>query len=366
MISFLDLKNINNRFSSDFEVVFKDFLKSGQCILGDSLRSFENSFAKYCGTKYCVGVACGLDALTLIFKGYIQLGKLNIGDEVIVPANTYIATILSIINSGLKPVLVEPSKNRFNLSANNIKPFVSEKTKAILLVHLYGELLEMQEINDLANEHGLLTIEDAAQAHGATLDNGKKAGGVSNAAAFSFYPSKNLGALGDGGAMTTNDFELFNTIQKLRNYGSSEKYVNEIIGVNSRLDELQAAFLSVKLKYLDNDNNHRRLIANYYLKGINNKKIKLPDYDFSKAHVFHLFVIRCENRDELQTYLLNNGVQTAIHYPVPPHKQKALKEYSHLRLPNTEQIHNEVLSLPVSPVQTLEETKIIITLLNKF
>ncbi len=366
MIKFLDLKKINNRFDSEFKNMFSIFLNSGQYILGSHLDKFENEYAQYCGTKFCVGVASGLDALTLIFKGYIELGRLKIGDEVIVPANTYIATILSIINTGLKPVLVEPSENRFNLSVNNIKPFVSEKTKAIVVVHLYGELVEMKQINDLANEYNLLTIEDAAQAHGASLDNGKKAGGVSNAAAFSFYPSKNLGSLGDGGAVTTNDFKLFKIIKTLRNYGSSEKYINEIKGVNSRLDELQAAFLLVKLKYLDIDNNHRRLIANYYLKGINNRKIILPNYNSSKAHVFHLYVIKCKDRDQLQEYLLQNGIQTAIHYPIPPHKQNALSEYSNLKLPITEQIHDDVLSLPISPVQTVEETKKIITLLNKF
>lgn len=366
MIKFLDVKKINTRFQSDFENVFSSFLDKGNYILGSYLEKFESEFSEFCGVTYCIGVASGLDALTLILKGYIQLGKLNNGDEIIVPANTYIATVLSIVNAGLKPVLVEPSKGRFNLSICNIKPFVSEKTKAILLVHLYGELVEMEEINALANEYGMLTIEDAAQAHGAISNAGKKSGSLSHAAAFSFYPSKNLGALGDGGAVTTNDIELFDRVKKLRNYGSSKKYINDIIGVNSRLDELQAAFLSIKLKLLDNDNTHRRLIASFYLKEINNKKIMLPNHDFSDAHVFHLFVIRCKKRDKLQEYLLNNGVQTAIHYPIPPHKQNALKEYSHLKFQNTEQIHNEVLSLPISPVQTVDDTKKIVTLLNKF
>ena len=366
MIKFLDVKKINTRFQSDFENVFSSFLDKGNYILGSYLQKFESEFAEFCGVTYCIGVASGLDALTLILKGYIQLGKLNSGDEVIVPANTYIATVLSIVNAGLKPVLVEPSKGMFNLSIYDIKPFVSEKTKAILLVHLYGELVEMEEINTLANEYGMLTIEDAAQAHGAISNAGNKSGSLSHAAAFSFYPSKNLGALGDGGAVTTNDYELYKMIQKLRNYGSSEKYINEYIGVNSRLDELQAAFLSIKLNFLNSDNIHRRQIASYYINGIDNCKITLPNSIFSDSHVFHLFVIRTKFRDQLQEYLLNNGVQTSIHYPIPPHKQKALNKFSHLKLPISEKIHREVLSLPISPVQTFEDTKKIVSILNQF
>ena len=366
MIPFLDIQKLNNRFSKDFELVFKDFLKRGQCILGDNLSSFETEFARYCGTEYCIGVASGLDAIELILKGYIELGQLKKGDHVIVPANTYIATILAIVNSNLVPVFIEPTDGGFNISVRNIERNITPKVKIILAVHLYGELADMKAINSIAKANNLLVIEDAAQAHGAISNTGKKSGSLSDAAAFSFYPSKNLGALGDGGAVTTNDFELFQIIQKLRNYGSSEKYINDIIGVNSRLDELQAAFLLIKLKFLDIDNIHRRLIASYYLKEINNKKILLPDYGFSDDHVFHLFVIRCKKRDELQAYLLKNGIQTAIHYPISPHKQKALKEYSHLRLPYTEKIHNEVLSLPISPVQTHDDTKKIVTLLNKF
>ena len=366
MIKFLDLKKINVRFESEFKNKFSLFLNSGKYILSDKLQIFESEFAKYCGTEYCIGVASGLDAIELILKGYIELGQLKKGDHVIVPANTYIATILAIVNSNLVPVFIEPTDGGFNISVRNIERNITPKVKIILAVHLYGELADMKAINSIAKANNLLVIEDAAQAHGATNNTNIKAGNLSNAGAFSFYPSKNLGALGDGGAITTNDFNLFNTVNKLRNYGSSEKYLNDIKGVNSRLDELQAAFLSVKLKLLDFDNKLRRDNANYYFKHITNEKILLPNHNLTNSHVYHLFVIRTKNRDKLQEYLLNNGVQTAIHYPIPPHKQNALKEYSHLKLPNTEQIHNEVLSLPISPVQTVDDTKKIVTLLNKF
>lgn len=365
MIPFLDVQQINTRFEAEFKTLFSDFLDEGHCVLGNRLLQFENEFAAFCGTKYSIGVASGLDAITLIFKGYIELGKLKIGDEVIVPAHTYIASILGIINAGLVPILVDVN-NGFNISALDIKPHITPKTKAILVVHLYGELVEIDDINSLAKTKELLIIEDAAQAHGAISSNGKKAGNLTNAGAFSFYPSKNLGALGDGGAITTNDQNLFSVIHKLRNYGTSTKYVNDIKGLNSRLDELQAAFLSVKLKRLETDNERRRQIANYYLEHINNDTIVLPNYNGSQNHVFHLFVVRIKKREELQDYLLQHNIQTVIHYPIPPHKQKALIEFSDLSFPNTEQLHDEVLSLPMSPIQTLETTAQIVTLLNKF
>ncbi|PHS09713.1 MAG: aminotransferase [Kordia sp.] len=366
MIPFLDVQQLNARFESVFKNVFADFLNAGQCILGNKLMQFENEFAEYCGTKHCVGVASGLDAITLLCKGYIELGKLKVGDEVLVSANTYIASILGLINAGLIPVLVEPNENEFIISVENIEKQITTKIKMILAVHLYGELADMKEINVLAKKHGLLVIEDAAQAHGAVDVNGVKAGNLSDGGAFSFYPSKNLGALGDGGAITTNNQELFAIVQKLRNYGASEKYKNDIKGVNSRLDELQAAFLSIKLKQLDADNNKRRVLAKYYFEHINNNKITLPSYNVSDSHVFHVFVIKCKSRNELQKYLLNNEIQTVIHYPIPPHKQKALKEYGYLKLPITEQIHDEVLSLPISPIQTISATKKIVSILNKF
>lgn len=366
MIKFLDVQQINARFEEAFKKSFSDFLNVGHCILGEKVTQFEREFALYCGTNHCVGVASGLDAITLLCKGYIQLGKLKIGDEVLVPANTYIASILGVVNAGLIPVFVEPTLDGFNISVENIEEQVTVKTKMILAVHLYGELADMKGINILARKYDLLVIEDAAQAHGAMDVNNLKSGNLSNAGAFSFYPSKNLGALGDGGAITTNDLTLFEVIRKLRNYGASGKYKNDIKGVNSRLDELQAAFLSIKLKQLDADNNSRRAIANYYFKHINNDVICLPKYNGSKNHVFHVFVIRCKKRDELKEYLFRNGVQTVIHYPIAPHKQKALHDYTYLKLPITEQIHEEVLSLPISPIQTISDTKKIISIINQF
>jgi len=366
MIKFLDVQQINARFEVAFKKSFSDFLNVGHCILGEKVVQFETEFARYCGTKHCIGVASGLDAITLLCNGYIQLGKLKLGDEVMVPANTYIASILGVINAGLTPVFIEPTHDSFNISSENIEKQITAKTKMILAVHLYGELAGMKTINMLAKKYGLLVIEDAAQAHGAVEKGNLKAGSLSSAGAFSFYPSKNLGALGDGGAITTNDSELFEVIMKLRNYGTSEKYKNDIKGVNSRLDELQAAFLSIKLKQLDADNDNRRAIANYYIKYINNDKICLPKYNGSMGHVFHVFVIRCKKRGELQEYLLSNGIQTVIHYPIPPHKQKALHEYAYLKLPITEQIHDEVLSLPISPIQTSADTQKIVSILNQF
>ncbi|MGB0896759.1 MAG: DegT/DnrJ/EryC1/StrS family aminotransferase [Flavobacteriaceae bacterium] len=366
MIPFLDVQKINARFEAEFKTAFSDFLEIGQCVLGNQVLNFESDFAAYCGTKHSIGVASGLSAIELIFKSYIELGKLKKGDEVIVPANTYIASILGVINAGLKPVLVDVSEGMYNLTASEIEQHVTSQTKVILVVHLYGELVEMKKINSLAKQNQLLVVEDAAQAHGALSFEDRRAGNLSDAAAFSFYPSKNLGALGDGGAVTTNNDELDKMVRKLRNYGTSSKYVNEVKGGNSRLDELQATFLSTKLKVLDADNSHRRKIANYYLQHIKNDKITLPNYNGEQNHVFHLFVVRCKQRDELQQYLLENNIQTVIHYPIPPHKQKALKEYNQKSFPETEVLHNQVLSLPISPVQTLNQTAHIVSILNQF
>lgn len=368
MIAFLDLKKINAPYEIAFQEKMKSVLENGWYILGNEVTTFENSFANYCGTKHCMGVGNGFDALVLIFKGFIQLGKLQKGDEVIVPANTYIASILAILEADLVPVLVEPKLETYNLNPDLIQEIITSKTKAILAVHLYGQLAEMDAINEIARQNDLLVIEDAAQAHGAVSDFGKS-GNLSNAAAFSFYPGKNLGALGDGGAVTTNDDHLAKVIQSLRNYGSEEKYKNEYVGVNSRLDELQAAFLNVKLPNLDEENNIRKTIAKRYLNEIKNDKIILPTLSLrgtKQSHVFHLFVIRTENRDELQQYLLENGIQTMIHYPVPPHRQKAFSNWKHLSFPITEKIHNEVLSLPISPVMTMVELSFIIEILNKY
>lgn len=379
MIPFLDLKKINKPYEAAFQEKLKEVLANGWYILGNEVKEFETNFAKYCGTKYCSGTGNGFDALVLIFKAYMQLGKLQKGDEVIVPANTYIASILAILQADLIPILVEPKLETYNINPALIQEKITSKTKAILVVHLYGQLAEMDKINEIAVANDLLVIEDAAQAHGAEIDfrfqnddfrlqkSGKiKAGNLSDAAAFSFYPGKNLGSLGDAGAVTTNDSELAKMIQSLRNYGSETKYYNNHIGINSRLDELQAAFLNVKLPNLDRENEKRRTIAKRYLSEIKNEKITLPFWDLSNNHVFHLFVIRTQNRIALQEYLQKNGIQTVIHYPVPPHKQKALKDWNNMSFAITQKIHGEVLSLPISPVLTLDEAGYIVDVLNKY
>jgi dTDP-4-amino-4,6-dideoxygalactose transaminase len=366
MIPFLDLKAINQRFQEDFQKEFQHFLDSGYYILGNQVKLFEANFARYCETKHCIGVGNGLDALRLILEGYKILGKLKDGDEVLVASNTYIATILAIKQAGLKPILVEADLDTYNFELSALREAVSQKTKAIMPVHLYGQLSPMEAILALSRAHNLLIIEDAAQAHGAMDANGKRAGNIGDAAGFSFYPTKNLGALGDAGAVTTNDDALAETVAKLRNYGSSSKYVNEFLGLNSRLDELQAAFLNVKLPTLDADNERRRNIAKRYLSHIKNKKITLPTYDGSENHVFHLFVVRVESRNEFKDYLDRNGIGHLIHYPIPPHQQQALSEFAHLRFPNTEKIHNEIISLPISPVMTEDEVARVISVLNHF
>ena len=366
MIKFLDIHKINARFEAQFKQEFQCFLDSGRYILGDKLEQFEENFSSYCGTKYCLGISNGLDGLTLILKGYQALGKLKVGDEVIVPANTYIASILGIINAGLKPILVEPEEISFNISVSEIEKSITKNTKAIMAVHLYGQLAEMEIINAIAKKYGLLVVEDAAQAHGAKNRKGFKAGNLSDAAAFSFYPTKNLGALGDAGAIATNNNQLYQIVKKLRNYGSEKKYVNELKGFNNRMDELQAMFLDVKLKQLDNDNDKRRSIANRYLNEVKNSKIMLPNYDGSENHVFHLFVVRVRERDSFINYMEKHGVQTMIHYPIPPHKQNALNEFISLELPITESIHATVVSLPLSPVMSGSEVDFVIKTLNEY
>lgn len=365
MIKFLDLKKINEPYEIDFQEKLKSILEKGWYVLGNEVATFETNFANYCGTKYCIGVGNGFDALVLIFKAYIQLEKMQKGDEVIVPANTYIATILAILQADLVPVLVEPKLETYNINPDLISEKITSRTKAILAVHLYGQLAEINSINKIAEKNNLLIVEDAAQAHGAVLDF-RKAGNLSNAAAFSFYPGKNLGALGDGGLVATNDVELVKIIQSMRNYGSEKKYYTDYVGVNSRLDELQAAFLNVKLPNLDVENNRRKTIAKRYLSEINNPNIVLPIWDFSENHVFHLFVIRTKNRNKLQQYLLDNGIETMIHYPIPPHKQKAFKNWNHLSFLITEKIHEECLSLPMSSVLTDDEVGLIIQVLNRY
>lgn len=365
MIKFLDLQKINAEYKDEFQKKFQNFLDSGWYILGNEVKVFETNFAAYCSTKHCIGVANGLDALILIFRAYKELRKLKSGDEVIVPANTYIASIIAILQNDLVPVLVEPNIETYNIDPEEIAKHITPKTKAILAVHLYGQLADMNAINQLAKEHNLLVVEDAAQAHGAEL-NGSKAGKLSDASGFSFYPGKNLGALGDAGAITTNDDALAKTLFALRNYGSEEKYKNEFIGLNSRLDEIQAGFLNIKLADLDAQNQRRREIAKRYLSEIKNEKIVLPFYDDSVNHVFHLFVIRTSDRKQLQEYLEKHQIQTLIHYPIAPHKQKALKSFSHLSLPITEKIHREVLSIPLSHVLLDAEVSEIINRLNQY
>ena len=376
MIPFLDLKKVNAPYQAAFQGKLKLVLDNGWYILGKEVETFEKAFAEYCHSGYCIGVGNGFDAVVLIFKGYIELGKLQKGDEVIVPANTYIASILAILQADLVPVLVEPKLETYNINPDLIQEKITSKTKAILVVHLYGQLAEMDKITEIANQNNLLVIEDAAQAHGAVavvnsknqIPNSKFHTGknLKISQAYSFYPGKNLGCLGDGGAITTNDPELAKVLYSLRNYGSEKKYYNEYIGINSRLDELQASFLNLKLPNLDTDNDKRRAIAKRYLAEIKNEKITLPLWDFSENHVFHLFVIRTENREALQEYLMQNNIQTVIHYPVPPHKQKAFPDWNHLSLPITEKIHNEILSLPMSPVLTESEVSFVIKVLNRY
>lgn len=369
MIPFLDLKAINMQYRDQMITACTRVIDSGWYICGKELEEFEHNFANYCGTRYAIGVANGLDALILTLRAWKELGKLHEGDEVIVPSNTYIASILAISQNNLKPVLVEPDITTFNIDTKKIEAAITPKTKVILPVHLYGQLAAMPEIMTIAKKYNLLVLEDSAQSHGAEI-NGQKAGNWGNAAGFSFYPGKNLGALGDGGAITTNDAELAQMLKAIRNYGSHEKYKNLVPGVNSRLDEIQAAILNVKLKFLDQENQHRRHIADLYLKEIQNTAIELPCKNINTEtyaqHVWHLFVIRTKYREKLQQYLAENGVQTLIHYPIPPHKQQAYQEWNGLSFPVSEQIHAEVLSLPIGPTLSMDEAKQVVQLCNGF
>lgn len=364
-VDFLNLQRINKRFTEELREASNRVINSGWYIQGFELNKFESEFAKYCGTKHCIGVANGLDALILTLKAWKLMGKIKLDDEVLVPANTFIATILAISDVGLKAVLVEPDESTNNISPCHLKKHITSKTKVIIPVHLYGYICDMQEIKRIADEYNLLILEDSAQAHGA-IKSGAKAGSWGDAAAFSFYPGKNLGALGDAGAITTNCDELAMTVRALSNYGSNIKYEHIYKGVNSRLDEIQAAFLRVKLQYLDHDIMLRRNIANKYCTGIKNEEIKLPAIQNQEEHVWHLFVIKTEIRDELKIYLGNNGIQTLIHYPKPPHKQKAYSEWNHISLPITEKIHKQVLSLPMDPTMTDAEIEYVIQTVNGF
>ncbi|MGL5487912.1 MAG: DegT/DnrJ/EryC1/StrS family aminotransferase [Shewanella sp.] len=365
MINFLDLKSINKQYQQELKEACSRVIDSGWYIMGNELVQFETEFKEYCGTQHAIGVANGLDALILVLRAWKELGKLQAGDEVIVQANTYIASILAITENELVPVLVEPSPHTYNLTPELIKAAITPKTKAILPVHLYGYISPMREIMVIAKEHNLLVLEDCAQAHGAEI-NGVRAGNWGDAAGFSFYPGKNLGALGDAGAITTNDNELAQTLIALRNYGSQKKYENIYQGINSRLDEIQAAMLRVKLPYLETETARRQQISRAYRAGITNPLIILPRITDELAHVWHLFVVRCEKRDALQRYLAEQGIQTLIHYPIAPHKQHAYSHLNDLILPVTEEIHQQVLSLPLDPTMSEEATAQIIATINGF
>ena len=361
MIKFLDLKKINNRYREEIDSRIKNILDKGWYLQGEENENFTKNFANFCGTKFALGVANGLDALNLIIKAY---GFGN-GDEIIVPANTYIATILAISENGCIPILVEPDIKTYNINPDSIEEKITTKTKAIMVVHLYGQAVQMEKIWKIAKKYNLKIIEDSAQAHGAIYQE-NRTGNLGDASGFSFYPGKNLGCIGDGGAVTTNDEELFNKIKAIANYGSDRKYHHIYKGVNSRLDEIQAAVLDVKLKHLDSDNNKRREISKYYRENIKNSKIILPDTYDEKSHVWHIFAVKTQNRDEFQKYLTEKGIQTIIHYPTPPHKQGAYKEWNNLSFPITEEIHNTILSLPISPVMTDSEIEKVVEVVNEY
>jgi dTDP-4-amino-4,6-dideoxygalactose transaminase len=365
MIKFLDLQKINAQYEQELKEVANRVIDSGWYLMGKELETFENNYASFCGTNYALGVANGLDALRLIFKAYLEMGIMNVGDEVIVPANTYIASVLAISDNGLTPVFVEPNLSTYNLDSSKIEKSITNKTRAILTVHLYGQISIDQEMLDICEKYNLKLIEDGAQSHGA-LWNENVSGGIADAAGHSFYPGKNLGALGDAGAVTTNDFKLAQVISALRNYGSHKKYENIYKGLNSRLDEIQAAFLNVKLKYIEKDIEARRIVANYYLENIINPSIILPEVLTQKGHVWHLFVIRTSKRDLLQKYLLKNNIQTLIHYPIAPYNQKAYNIFNHLNFAVSDQLQHEVLSLPISSILDLNEIKHIVNTLNAF
>lgn len=364
-IDFLNLQDINSRYAVDMLKACEDVINSGYYIDGPVVKKFEDEFSEFCGVKHCIGVANGLDALNLVLRAWITLGYIKENDEVIVPANTYIASILAITENRLVPVLVEPDYQTFNITADGIEAAITKKTKVILPVHLYGQLAPMSEIMAVAAKYNLFVLEDSAQAHGAIM-NDVRAGAWGHAAGFSFYPGKNLGALGDAGAVTTNDDTLAITLKALRNYGSHKKYENIYQGVNSRLDPIQASCLSIKLKNIEGDTEHRRMVADIYLDKIKNDLVILPKSNNRSAHVWHLFVIKTLHRDRLQKWLAENGIQTLIHYPIPPHKQLAYDQFYQYRLPVTEKIHEEVLSLPISPILSEEEANYIVNKINEF
>lgn len=365
MIKFLDLEKVTASHGEEINEAVTRVVNSGWYLQGKENEKFEKDFADYIGTEHCVGCANGLDALIWIFRAYVEMGVMKPGDEVIVPANTYIASILAISENGLVPVLVEPDINTYQIDPEKIEAAITPRTKAILIVHLYGQCAYTEKIGELCKKYNLKLIEDNAQAHGCKF-NGRRTGSIGDAAGHSFYPGKNLGALGDAGAVTTNDSELAKVIRAVANYGSAKKYVFKYTGRNSRLDEIQAAVLDVKLRHLDDDNERRKQIAEMYINGITNPAVITPRVSDRDAHVFHIFPIRTEKRDELQKYLTEHGVQTNIHYPIAPHKQECYKDWNSWSFPITEKIHVEELSLPISPVLTDEEVNEVIRLINEW
>ncbi len=365
MIPFLDLKVINQQYHDELKEACSRVIDSGWYIMGNELKKFETEFADYCGTKYAIGVANGLDALILVLRAWKEMGKLQEGDEVIVQSNTYIATILAITENGLKPVLVEPDSTTFNLSPDDVIKVITKKTKVILPVHLYGLISPMPELMKIAEDYNLLVLEDCAQAHGASID-GRRAGSWGHAAGFSFYPGKNLGALGDAGAVTTSDTQLANTIRAIRNYGSVIKYENIYQGVNSRLDEIQAAMLQVKLRYLDDESKKRKEIAKYYIENIDNDIVSLPSHCSEDEHVWHLFVVKCKERNNLKEYLANAKIDTLIHYPIPPYRQEAYSNMGIEEMKITDELHETVLSIPISPVMTIDDARYVVEAINSF
>ena len=363
-VPFLSLKDVTDKNLDEIKTAMNRVIDSGWYLQGNENKNFEMEYSKYIGTKHCIGVANGLDALILIFRAYIELGYMKPGDEVIVPANTYIASILAISENGLIPILVEPNINTYQIDPEKIENVITNKTKGILLVHLYGRCSYTNSIGEICKKYNLKLVEDNAQAHGCKFEE-KRTGSIGDGA-HSFYPGKNLGAFGDAGAVTTDNDELAVMVRSLANYGSSKKYVFEYKGRNSRLDETNAAILSVKLKYLDEDNNKRKMVAKEYISRINNPLIKLPEYPNRDENVFHVFPVLVEKRDEFQKYLADNNIQTIIHYPIPPHKQKAYREWNNLSYPITELIHNQELSLPMSPTLTSEQVDYVIEIINKW
>jgi dTDP-4-amino-4,6-dideoxygalactose transaminase len=364
-IPFLDYKAVNAPYFEEIEKAMMRVVHSGWYVLGPEIDAFEDELAGYCGTEHCVGVSSGLDALILILEGWKELGRLKEGDEVIVPANTYIASILAISTVGLTPVLVEPDLDSYNISPTEVEKAITPRSRVILPVHLYGQCADMDAINTIAEQHGLLVMEDAAQAQGA-LYKKSKAGSLGDAAAHSFYPGKNLGAIGEAGAVTTNDSELAEMITKLRNYGSEKKYHNQVKGLNNRIDEIQAAILRVKLPYIDRDNSRRWKVAETYLEKIKHPLVSLPIVQDDNQPCWHLFVVRVPCRKHWMEYLIDKGIETAIHYPIPPHKQPAYSEWGDLEYPITEQIHEEVMSLPMSPAHTVEDAQYVASMINAY